>query len=522
MATADEIAAARKVLQEREAVEALARTKYEQLAEQLREIRRTGVGRENRVQVRELDAQTEQALQAYADAQFETAAAQRQLNLLLRSAPAAEPPVDSAGQTAVNSQNARDERATAQNPGGNATVTIEQVTTPRDVDRLPPEAARTLVQTQAIPPSDINRSSGAFVNDGTVPDYSIEARPSTQAGVGARNDDARPVTGNSTKDIINATFGTGTNQLILPRGNVLDDYASYTYQISWYLLTPQQYNNLIFSPKFNIANWSLLVQSGGAPLPATSNTSQPTNLPGRSPFFPLDYYIDDLELFSKFPGKGVGMPHNVLDIKFKVTEPNGLTLIDNLYSAVNSLYRRPQSLTDEADSLVNQSLSLTPNYITAQYCLAVKFYGYDSGGNLIAPATGSNTPRSSSAVGPSNDPFVVIEKYYPFVITELKFRVQSRLVEYYIEGKPVSMNQALGQSRGTIPFNFELSGTTAKDLLIGKPAQAGLKPQQDGRVTQAQPAKVGTAPAEIRTNTGAGVNENGNFDGSGLTLGLGA
>ena len=46
MATADEIAAARRVLQQREAAEALARTKYEQLAEQLREIRRTGVGRE--------------------------------------------------------------------------------------------------------------------------------------------------------------------------------------------------------------------------------------------------------------------------------------------------------------------------------------------------------------------------------------------------------------------------------------------------------------------------------------------
>jgi hypothetical protein len=523
MATADEIAAARRVLQEREAAEALARTKYEQLAEQLREIRLTGVGRENRVQVRELDAQTEQALQAYADAQFETAAAQRQLNLLLRSAPVAEPPVDSAGQTAVNSQNARDERATAQTPGGNATVTLSQATVEQPAtDRLPPEAARTLVQTQAIPPSDINRSSGAFVNDGTVPDYSIEARPSTQAGVGARNDDSRPVTGNSTKDIINATFATGTNQLIMPRGNVLDDYASYTYQISWYLLTPQQYNNLIFSPKFNIANWSLLIQSGGAPLPATSNTSQPSGLPGRSPFFPLDYYIDDLELLSKFPGKAVGMPHNVFDIKFKVTEPNGITLIDNLYAAVNSLYRKPQSLTDEANTLVNESLTLTPNYITAQYCLSIKFYGYDSGGNLIAPATGSNTPRSSSAVGPSNDPFAVIEKYYPFTITELKFRVQSRMVEYYIEGKPVSLNQAVGQSRGTIPFNFELSGTTVKDLLIGKPAQAGLTPVQDGRVPQTQPAKVVLAPAEIRTNTGAGVNENGNFDGSGLTLGLGA
>jgi hypothetical protein len=524
MATADEIAAARKVLQQREAAEALARTKYEQLAEQLREIRLTGVGRENRVQVRELDAQTEQALQAYSDAQFETAAAQRQLNILSRSAPAATPPVDNAlPPGATNPQTARVEGATTQNPGGNATVTLGPATVEQPAtDRLPPDAARTLVQTQAIPPSDINRSSGAFVNDGTVPDYSIEARPSTQPGVGARNDDAPPVTGNSTKDIINATFATGTNQLIVPRANVLDDYASYTYQISWYLLTPQQYNNLIFSPKFNQTNWSLLMQSGGAPLPATSNTSQPTNLPGRSPFFPLDYYIDDLELFSKFPGKGVGMPHNVLDIKFKVNEPNGITLIDNLYAAVNSLYRKPQSLTDEADSLVNQSLSLTPNYLTAQYCLAVKFYGYDSGGNLIAPATGSNTTRSSSFVGPSNDPRAVIEKYYPFVITELKFRVQSRMVEYYIEGKPVSMNQAFGQSRGTIPFNFELSGTTVKDLLIGKPAQEGLKPLQDGRVPQTQPAKVGLAPAEIRTNTGAGVNENGNFDGSGATLGLGA
>jgi hypothetical protein len=336
MATADEIAAARRVLQEREAAFELARTKYEQLVEQRKALSVTA-SPENRAQIqaqrRELDAQVLQAAQAYDDASSETVAAQRQLNLLLRSAPAAEPPVDSAGQTAVNSQNARDERATAQNPGGNATVTLSQATVEQPAtDRLPPEAARTLVQTQAIPPSDINRSSGAFVNDGTVPDYSIEARPSTQAGVGARGDDAQPVTGNSTKDIINATFATGTNQLIVPRGNVLDDYASYTYQISWYLLTPQQYNNLIFSPKFNIANWSLLMQSGGAPLPATSNTSQPTNLPGRSPFFPLDYYIDDLELFSKFPGKGVGMPHNVLDIKFKVNEPNGITLIDNLYS----------------------------------------------------------------------------------------------------------------------------------------------------------------------------------------------
>jgi hypothetical protein len=125
----------------------------------------------------------------------------------------------------------------------------------------------------------------------------------------------------------------------------------------------------------------------------------------------------------------------------------------------------------------------------------------------------------------------VIQKYYPFVITELKFRVQSKLVEYYVEGKPVSLNHAFGQSRGTIPFNFELSGTTVKDLLIGKPAQEGLKPRQDGRVPQTQPAKAGPPPAAAATinapNSGAdalnaGFDDLGNFTGTGSPLNVGA
>ena len=446
--------------------------------------------------------------------------------------PVVPPPANAVPPEPINPQTARVDNAVSQNPGGNATVSLGQATMQPAIDSGLNDPTLPLGRSQATPRTNV----AALVEGGLDPQQALDvaagiATPTTQAGVGARNDDARPVTGNSTKDIINATFATGTNSRIVPRANVLDDYASYTYQISWYLLTPQQYNNLIFSPKFDLPNWSLLMQSGGAPLPATSNTSQPTNLPGRSPFFPLDYYIDDLELFSKFPGKGVGMPHNVVDIKFKVTEPNGITLIDNLYAAVDSLYRKPRSLADEADSLFNPSLTLTPNYITAQYCLAIKFYGYDSGGNLIAPATGSNTPRSNSVVGPSNDPFVVIQKYYPFVITELKFRVQSRLVEYYVEGKPVSLNHAFGQSRGTIPFNFELSGTTVKDLLIGKPAQEGLKPRQDGRVPQTQPAKAGPPPAAAATINApnssadalnAGYDALGNFTGIGSPLNVGA
>jgi hypothetical protein len=118
----------------------------------------------------------------------------------------------------------------------------------------------------------------------------------------------------------------------------------------------------------------------------------------------------------------------------------------------------------------------------------------------------------------------VIQKIYPFRISDLKFRVTtsgqgSRGIEYIIEGLPVGQANGLGQERGTIPFPFALSGSTVKDLLIGKPAQAGLKPLQDGRQPTALPQNppTGPAPAEIRTNTGAGVNDNGNFDGSGTT-----
>jgi hypothetical protein len=108
---------------------------------------------------------------------------------------------------------------------------------------------------------------------------------STSGGVGAgtsRNsadsrgpDNTPPASSNTAQQIINQTFA---NQRILAQPNVLDQYASYTYAISWWLLTPSQYNSLTtgLAPAPGSGNWSLLMQSGGAP-----NA-------GRNQFFP-DY-----------------------------------------------------------------------------------------------------------------------------------------------------------------------------------------------------------------------------------------
>ena len=69
--------------------------------------------------------------------------------------------------------------------------------------------------------------------------------------------DAAPAT---TQSFTNANL---SQALIEPQPNVLDKFASYTYQASVYLMTPDQYRNLINSNDKNIPDSQLLFQSGG-------------------------------------------------------------------------------------------------------------------------------------------------------------------------------------------------------------------------------------------------------------------
>jgi hypothetical protein len=277
---------------------------------------------------------------------------------------------------------------------------------------------------------------------------------SNSGGVGAgtssnsfdsRGNDNNPgASKSSTQQMINQSFA---NQPIVPQPNVLDQYDSYTYAISWWVLTPDQYNTLTsgLAPAPGTGNWSLLMQSGGAPIA------------GRNQFFPLDYYLDDLEIETFLMGKGTSMSTNGMEIKFKVVEPNGLTLIQNLYSAVVAAYK-PTGKTTQV-----------PNYAAAQYCLTIEFYGYDSNGKLVAPATGQYTTNGQLSNANAS---AVIKKYYPFLIETLTFRTVANQIEYNIVGKAVPYATGAAQARGTIPFAFQLAGQTVLQLLQGGPLPA--------------------------------------------------
>ena len=442
----------------------------------------------------------------------------------------------SAGSIVANNQLARTDGATAQNPTSPVTEPLVSVQEPIAINRglgsieEPIEDSgldapvKTLAQTQATLIDEADSLIAGRVNRGLVEDAdSLLVRTGGGAttlalspGVGDGRADNPPPSTNATQRIVNSTFGKSTGQRIITQPNILDQYASYTYQISWYLLTATQYNRLITSPRRSISGWTLLMQSGGAPV--GNNATVPSiNNAVRSPFFPLDYYLDDLEIDTKIPGGGTEMANSATNLKFKVTEPNGITLVQNLFRA-NQALNRPTNLDinasqelDVTGSLADQAEVTAPtNYLNAHYCLAIRFYGYDSEGNLSAPIIGRYNRQGQQQN--STDPQAVIEKIIPFLINELKFTVTKSQIEYRIEAKPIAQQIAFGQSRGTIPKAVQLSGTTVKDVLIGNAPAAELPVLAGERTPQASPAQTGPLAAEILTNSDAGVNENGNFE----------
>ena len=314
----------------------------------------------------------------------------------------------------------------------------------------------------------------------------------TQAGVAARGDDAaQPIT-NSTRNRLDELYGGAANSII-PQNNILDKYASYTYSLSWYLVDPSTYNQLVKSSKRNLNGYYLLVQSGGAPInnqvptqvvdPQQAAQNQQTVGYGRSPFFPLDYYIDNLEFNVSYGGSPVaGGAATFSDLSFTVTEPNGISLLDNLYRAVSDLYT--------TKNLVKPGTA--PNYSAAMYVIAIRFYGYDIDGNLVQPI--------AQRLG-ATDKQAAVEKFIPFIISTIDFKVSNKLVEYQVKGTSPGTATGFSTNRGSIPQNFQFQGTTVKDILVGSVVQqtaseaAGDQTRNGVPIANAPPASESASSA---------------------------
>lgn len=442
----------------------------------------------------------------------------------------------SAGQTAAQAQRANDEQANAVAPPA-AAPPNDGITNADRFDDTPntdintDADTRSLTDTQSLPPitarpgaalgrivppnaPDQPTSAGSVqpaLGSGTVTsDDGSANQPTRQAGAGSASDDATGATTSGVRAVLNERFAGN----IVPQGNVLDQYASYTYSISIYLMSATDYRQFITSPNALPGGSQLILQSGGAPTgggiipgaaldpnledPAAAGRAQRANL-GRNEFFSLDYYLDDVRVESVMSGKGVGQAHNVTKLQFRVIEPNGITFLDNLYKATDQYVR----------------LSGTPqtNYAAQNYLMAIRFYGYDKDGNLVLS---QNQPFLDPISRRRID--TIVEKFIPFQITGIKFRVANKMVEYDVDCAAVRTSVAASAARGTIPYNVELTSQTLKDLLGGQ-AQFAKAPVD----TQGRPGATPAVDPKARNPANAGyLNTNDAGAGTDFTLGVSA
>jgi hypothetical protein len=333
---------------------------------------------------------------------------------------------------------------------------------------------RTLEQTQAPAYNDQGYAVGQLLSDESGEISNLRRNPETgelydatgldrpqspsiAPGAASRDDSGLGAVGqsnntNSTSRVLQA------DGLVTPQDNVLDRFSSYTYNVSVYMMSPEQMTLFTNSQqKRYINNYNLLFQSGGA----SSNVKGPqgsvagqinalnpasTLVDGRNPFFTDDFYIDSITLTNKLFGKSTGASHSATEIKFTVIEPANITLIDRLYQA--------------AQDLAPKTASGKINYASAYYLMVIRFYGYDANGNLVKVGAANEQQGLT-------DSRAVVEKYIPFLVKEIKFSVSGKLVTYEWDCATVGNMVAASTRRGTIPADVELSGATVGSMLGG-------------------------------------------------------
>lgn len=461
-----------------------------------------------RLQQRGTQRQIADAQAAIADIQAELARNQ----VALAQANAAERPIDSSGAQVINDQTARTNIANTQRPEQPPAVqAADGRVTPALARTIPTNAqvyreitsedsgtngaTRKIANTQSTPPDTAQPS----VNTSGNPPPGGGVKPTNSIGVGAGGDDQATAIRNRLTQIY-----AGKNLKITPQPNALAKYSSYTYNISIYIMSPDDYRRIIKNKKVSIPGSNLLIQSGGIPYtsgnPTPSNEGVPTSVSqantnaaktasaGRNQFFPLDFYIDNVRMTSLQPGKGTNSSHNITQLSFKIVEPNGISLLDNLYRACEQYVGKKQ------------------NYSSQNFLMIIRFFGYDEKGNLVKAFNG-NTLTDSRAV---------IEKYIPFQFTSIKFKVANNLTEYSCEAVCPQNNVSSGQMRGVIPYNIEIQASTLKELFNGPAGKTGAQPADDGREnistsvagnypgtvqnpTQLPPQKGDAAPKSVAT-----------------------
>lgn len=244
--------------------------------------------------------------------------------------------------------------------------------------------------------------------------------------------------------------------------NPLGNFASYTYQITLYMITPDAYDLFIQSGRKNInvlanatndnssvrgtgtgAGAYIIAQSGGI----NNTTTQ------RAPGFETDFYIDNLKITTATNGKASLTASNTTQMSFQIIEPYGFSFITKLRNAGEALQQ--YSNATGYKNLSNASKQF--------FILGIRFQGYDINGNAL---TGKET-LYGDPLDPQGTDNGIFEQFYDIILTKISFKLDGRAVTYSIQAAATAPQAAFGLKRGVIKSPKTLTGNTVEDVLAG-------------------------------------------------------
>lgn len=265
-----------------------------------------------------------------------------------------------------------------------------------------------------------------------------------------------------------ASWGNNRYDNNIRKHNPLSKFSSYTYCLTLYLVTPEcsnyfaEFNKLPPNDSVETGRWFIVARSGGLnwqtdPRALTLDSDGVLG-PGKPG---LDYIIDDLNFDIFMLGAdGQKTATAATQFNFKVTEPIGFTFLWRLIKASNQV--------NKLTALVgNIEESKKPNLYQQNYMVGIKFYGYDSEGNIIES---SKIEDPNAAV--MGDKYGIYERIFPLVLTKCNFTVNGKATVYNFEGVINNQQAAFGAKRGWIPTGVSLEGTTVGELLEGTGAKS--------------------------------------------------
>jgi hypothetical protein len=230
------------------------------------------------------------------------------------------------------------------------------------------------------------------------------SRPSTSVTINAGN-------GGSNTASVDKNAGTPGAGI---RDNPLDSYTSYTYALSLYMMSQNEFNSISKTSGGHPRIKNCLISSAGRG--GSSGESR------RNANFNENFFFDDLKFTTVVSLNSSSQGTNLIDASFTILEPNGLSLLDRLIATAREVLPDSQ------------------NHLSAPYLLQIDFYDAEKG----------KIPNTT--------------KYMPIRLIECKIKVAgSRGSEYRFKAVPYGHHAIMNTVQST-PANFEVTGKTLEEF----------------------------------------------------------